>query len=187
MGAGFTGVMTKPRAQRLPGRGRGLSFGVMDAESLFRDHHDDLFRYLLWYTGDEDQAADVVQETFLRLLSRPPARPGDVRPWLFKVATNVVRDGWRRQRDLQPLDAHHRSSDDPVAELEGAERRRWVRRALQHLSARLRGVLLMREQGFTHVEIGEMLGISSNSVGPLAARAMVRLERALRQESGGEL
>ena len=158
----------------------------MDAERLFRDHHEDLFRYLLWYTGDEDQAADVVQETFLRLLSRPPARPGDVRPWLFKVATNVVRDNWRRRPDLRPLDIDYPSSDDPVAELEGAERRRYVRRALQRLSARLRGVLLMREQGFTHVEIGEILGISPNSVGPLAARALVRLERALQQESVDE-
>jgi RNA polymerase sigma-70 factor, ECF subfamily len=177
--------MTKTRAHRLPVRGRGPSFGTVDTERVFLDHHDDLLRYLLWYTGDADQAADVAQETFLRLLSRPPA--GDVRPWLFKVAMNVVRDDWRRQRDLQPLDVDHPSSDDPVAELEGAERRRWVRRALQHLSARLRGVLLMREQGFTHMEIGKILGISPNSVGPLAARALVRLERALRQESADEL
>ena len=159
----------------------------MDAERLFRDHHDDLFRYLLWYTGDEDQAADAAQETFLRLLSRPPARPHDVRPWLFKVATNVVRDNWRRQRHLQPLDVDHPSSDDPVAELEEIERKRGVRRALQHLSARLRGVLLMREHGFTHIEIAKMLGISPNSVGPLTARALVRLERALQQESVDEL
>ena len=76
--------------------------------------------------------------------------------------------------------------DDPVLALEHTERRRTVQRALQRLSARLRAVLLMREQGFTHKEIGKILGISHNSVGPLAARGLIRLEEALRQETVDE-
>ena len=164
----------------------GPRFGVMDAERVYRDHHDDLLQYLVWYTGDSEQAADAAQETFLRLLSRPPERPGNLRPWLFKVATNIVRDGWRKRREFEFLDETIPSPDDPVLALEHTERRRTVQRALQRLSARLRAVLLMREQGFTHREIGKILGISHNSVGPLAARGMVRLETALRQEAVDE-
>jgi RNA polymerase sigma-70 factor, ECF subfamily len=67
----------------------------------------DLFaadRQLLWgmcyrMTGSASDADDLVQDTFLRAIERPPARRDEPwRPWLVKVAMNLARDSLRRRR-----------------------------------------------------------------------------------------
>ena len=69
----------------------------MDVEKLFADNYDGLFRYLIRLTGDPDLAADVAQETFVRLIERTPENTG-IRAWLYRVATNIVRDESRVRR-----------------------------------------------------------------------------------------
>lgn len=147
-------------------------------EALFARHHPPLERYLARLTGDPDLAADVAQEAFVRLLQR---RPGDdaVRPWLFRVATNLVRDSARRKRRRTVLGfrgrAHlshgdpPRSPDDVVERMESG---RLVGDALEGLSDKERRALLMREEGFKHREIAEALGTTTGSVGTLLSRAI---------------
>ncbi|HVY48287.1 MAG TPA: sigma-70 family RNA polymerase sigma factor [Minicystis sp.] len=58
---------------------------------------------LLWglcyrMTGSAADADDLVQDTFVRALERPPAEAGDVRPWLVKVALNLAKDRLRARR-----------------------------------------------------------------------------------------
>jgi RNA polymerase sigma factor (sigma-70 family) len=60
-------------------------------------------RGLLWgiayrMTGVAADADDVVQETFIRAMAKPPARDRPIRPWLVKVAMNAARDSLRRRR-----------------------------------------------------------------------------------------
>ncbi len=61
-------------------------------------------RQLLWgvcyrMTGSASDADDLVQDTFVRAIERPPARRDDPwRPWLVKVAMNLARDALRRRR-----------------------------------------------------------------------------------------
>ncbi len=61
-------------------------------------------RQLLWgicyrMTGSAADADDLVQDTFVRAMERPPARRDEPwRPWLVKVAMNLARDGLRRRR-----------------------------------------------------------------------------------------
>jgi RNA polymerase sigma-70 factor, ECF subfamily len=157
----------------------------MDAGRLFEEHHASLFRYLMRLTGDEDLAHDAAQEAFFRLLSRPPEE-GNLRAWLFTVATNVVRSraGARMRRAGILAGAPLRvpapdPEPDPAEAAEARERRAVVRRALEHLSEKERTVLLMREEGFAHREIAEAVGTTTGSVGTMIARALDRLARAL--------
>ncbi|HUE96909.1 MAG TPA: RNA polymerase sigma factor, partial [Longimicrobiaceae bacterium] len=69
----------------------------MDVEKLFADNYEGLFRYLIRLTGDADLAADVAQETFVRLIEKKPDNTG-IRAWLYRVATNLVRDHSRVRR-----------------------------------------------------------------------------------------
>ena len=69
------------------------------AESAFRAHE----RFLWWLcyrmTGSAADADDLVQETFARVLARPPADlDAPLRPWLVQVAMNLARDQLRRRR-----------------------------------------------------------------------------------------
>lgn len=156
----------------------------MDVERLYRQHHEALRRYLERYAGDAEVAADAAHEAYLRLVATPPRDESDLRGWLFRVATNVVRDGWRRQRTAERLRPPAAQVEPDAARLaELSERLAEVEHALARIAPRLRAVLLMRAEGFSHREIAQALGISANSVGPLAGRALTRLRRILRPKA----
>ena len=59
--------------------------------------------YLLGVTGERDVADDVLQETYFRFfLHQPVEMPViDVRRYLFRIATNLLRDRWRARKDAQ--------------------------------------------------------------------------------------
>lgn len=157
----------------------------MDVESIFDEQYDGLYRYLTRLTGDPDLAADVAQECFIRLVEKRPA-DHQLRAWLYRVGTNLVRDHARVQRRrLELLDESAGSlvpgghPPDPERALEQAETRRVVHRALAALNLRDRTLLLMREQGFSHREMAEAVGTTTKSVGSMIARALQKLARNL--------
>jgi RNA polymerase sigma factor (sigma-70 family) len=72
---------------------------------------------------------------------------------------------------------------DPAAAPERAEVVGRVRAALAALSERDRTILLMREEGFTHREIADAVGTTTQSVGTLIARALDKMAGALGPEA----
>lgn len=137
----------------------------------------ELRRYVHRLTGDADLSEDVAQDAVLRLLRAP--EPIDTpRPWLFRAATNLVRDRARhesmRQRRPPPVE---RDPDTPVEDLERAQRIAGVRAVLARLSERDRELLILRESGFRHAEIAEVMGVATGSVSVLAARALERFRK----------
>jgi RNA polymerase sigma-70 factor, ECF subfamily len=73
------------------------SRGVFDA--AFRAHERFLWGVCYRLTGCAADADDLVQETFVRAMQRPPARVDEsLRPWLVRVAMNLGRDLLRRRR-----------------------------------------------------------------------------------------
>ncbi len=152
----------------------------MDHERLFRTIHPPLHRYLYRLTGDADVADDVAQEAFVRL-SRVTLDEADARPWLFKVATNLVRDRARkaeRHRRLEPDVPRPSASRSPEENAERAETVARVRAVLRSLPERDRTMLLMREEGFRYEEIARVVGVATASVGTLLARAGRRFAEA---------
>jgi RNA polymerase sigma factor (sigma-70 family) len=159
---------------------------------LFERHHAELYRYVARFTGEPDLAEDVVQDVFVRLAERPPADQGQVRGWLFRVATTVAIDAMRGARrrltllrgrpERQPLGD---PPPDPAAALERAETGRRVRAALGELTQKERAILLMREEGFAHREIAVAVGTTTQSVGTMIARALEKLARHLDLDSEG--
>lgn len=159
---------------------------MTDAQQLFDEHHQSLYRYLVRFSGDADLAADAVQEAFLRLVERPPPNDVFARAWLFKVATNVVlenaRAHSRRARLLAASPARTPLGDPPRSPsdyVEADEQRRLVAEALASLTSKERTALLMREEGFSHREIAEAIGTTTGSVGTLLARSLDRLAAVL--------
>lgn len=162
----------------------------MEFDSIFRRLYPSLFRYLQRLTGDPDQADDLAQEAFTRLLQHPLPEK-EARPWLFTVATNLVRDSARkssrRERLLaiyRPMPAQPESAESRLNRRERIER---VRQALDQLRPRDRQLLLMREEGFTYDEMAVAVGVSPTSVGTLLARALKRFTEVYRlQEVSNE-
>ena len=159
---------------------------AVDFEAAYESHQAPLFRYVHRLVGDSDLAADVIQESFVRLLNNP-LPDEDVRRWLFTVATNLVRDDarmrTRRQRLLAEQYERSDMASDPVEIPDQmalrSERIGVARSALAQLSERDRQMLLMREEGFRYSEIAKVIDVAPGSVGTLLARALRRFAKAL--------
>lgn len=156
---------------------------AQDYERFFEEVYPGLLRYCHRLTSDPDVAADVAQESFVRLWTRSVEgeEPG-LRVWLFRAATNLVRDRYRvsenRRRLLEENPVTPWEAPDPEHELERRRDVRRVRRTLDELQERDRQLLLMREEGFSYQEIAEAVGVKATSVGTLLARAQQRFVEA---------
>jgi RNA polymerase sigma-70 factor (ECF subfamily) len=149
--------------------------------------------YLARMTGDDRLADDLLQETYYRFLrTRTPFESDDHRRhYLFRIATNLVRDQWRRARTdalelAEAPDSAPASEDQAVGDR--AHGRIDVTRALEQLKPRERSLLwLAYAQGFSHEEIAAQLGLRAGSLKALLFRARRRLVNALgdRYRSGG--
>ena len=109
----------------------------------------------------------------------------DLKVWLFRVVTNLIRDYERKTKrrrhlalvNLLPSDQGPSSSE----RAERAERIAIARAALANLDARGRELLLMREEGFSHLEMARASGVAKGSVGTLLARARRKFVAELRK------
>ena len=159
----------------------------MDVDELFSKHQAELLRYLTRYAGDPDVAADATQDVYLRLVESPPRKDDNVRAWLFTVATNVVRDVWKKEGQAERLiDTPERApattpAPDPHAGVERAERAVLARQMLTRVSERERTILLMWVEGFSHKEIAEVVGTTPGTIGPTIARALKKLSKQIDQ------
>lgn len=161
----------------------------MNFDALFDAVYPSLFRYCNRLTGDPDQAEDLAQEAFFRLLDRgTKGTEAGLRSWLFMVATNLVRDRSRtretRRRILSGFPPPE-TIPGPDHDLEKAEDIRRVRKALEVLNPRDREMLLLRQEGFSYREIAEVAGVSHRSVGTILARALQRFAAEVSKEEDG--
>jgi len=144
---------------------------------LFNAHFQRIFRYLNRLSSDRELAADVAQETFVKLYERG-SLPDMPEAWLITVAMNAWRNartkGSRRMRLLTPARGEGILSDPPTAPDEAAEAdelRSRVRSALDRMPERDRQVLLLRAEGYRYREIAAALNIRGSSFGVILARA----------------
>jgi RNA polymerase sigma factor (sigma-70 family) len=148
---------------------------------LFETEFPRLYRYLDRISGDPDLAADLAQESFVRLHRRGsmPDRPG---PWLVTVALNLFRNARtmrnRRGRLLTIARAEATLGDPPpMPGQTGSGESERVRAALDHLPERDRELLLLRTEGYSYHELAVALSLHEASIGTLLARA----KRAFRE------
>jgi len=162
----------------------------LDFELQFQKLYPSLFRYLHRLTGDADVAEDIAQEAFVRLI-RQPLPEDEVRPWLFTVAMNLVRDHARkterRQRLLTGAPVLVNPTSLPDEDMERSERVAKVRGSLDRLPLRDRQLLMMREEGFKYEEIAAVIGVAPASVGTLIARALKRFSDLYHSREAGDV
>ena len=146
------------------------------ARALFREHGAALYRFAAVMVRHHQDAEDVVQETFLKLLAHLEAdgELTNARGWLFTVAAHAARDRQRgRLRWLPWRPIHDRRVPPPqLADEDGRLTR--ARAALQRLPQRDRLLLLLRAQGLSYRDIATAARIKPASVGRLLARAVDR-------------
>jgi RNA polymerase sigma-70 factor (ECF subfamily) len=154
----------------------------MNVRALFERHYPGLVRFLHRRVGDRDQAEDLAQMAFVRLMERQPASPDG---WLYVVAANLARDAARgdrrRTHNLAIFSREHRGQTSPSVEhdSETAESNARVAVALRSLSERDRMLLELWSEGVRYRELASSIGVAPSSIAPLLSRAQQRLHRAL--------
>jgi RNA polymerase sigma-70 factor (ECF subfamily) len=155
------------------------------------EYTDALFRVARRLTGRDDDAEDLVQETFARALgSHAQYAPGtNLRAWLFRILRNAHIDQYRRSRnsplrgslpsDEEPTEVAA-SSLDPLRGDQELERLRSVvaediEAALASLSIDARAVILLDLEGLTESELAEALGCTIGTVKSRLSRARAAL------------
>lgn len=147
---------------------------------LFQTHGAGVYRFALVMLRNRQDSEDVVQETFLELLSHLQAG-GDrsnLRGWLFTVAAHACRDRIRRRARWTAWTAANDPPVQPPSLPDEDGRMRAVRDAMRKLGARDRLLLALRAQGLSYREIAQAAGLRPASVGRLLARAVDRWQRA---------
>jgi RNA polymerase sigma-70 factor (ECF subfamily) len=169
--------------------------GDSDAFRLLVEQHSRaVFRLAFRMTGNEQDAEDVVQETFLRAyrqLGKYEAR-SSFSTWLYRIASNYSLDlirmrkrhedkrelGKADERDiLQTLPVNTPGPDRILYSSQVQER---VNEALNELSAQERTAFVLRHfEGLSIDEIGETLGTGTNATKHSIFRAVQKLRRSL--------
>lgn len=145
-----------------------------------------VFAFLLRMLGSREDAQDLCQETFLRMIrSAGNYQPnGQFQSWLFRIAGNLARSRLRRRKIIKWLSFDNSRPDPPSnapdaqLEMEQEELRTEVRAAIAKLPDRQREALLLKQyQDLKYQEIADIMGLSVASVQMLLHRAMVTLRK----------
>lgn len=132
-----------------------------------------------WLVRNDQDAEDVVQESFLKAFKAQASfRGGEAKTWMLSIVRNTAMDFRRRDKSrvavplgdegFEPRD----DSPDPERVLLDQSRREQVRQAISHLEPEFREVIVLREmEGLSYKEIAAALGIPMGTV-------MSRLSRA---------
>jgi RNA polymerase sigma-70 factor (ECF subfamily) len=159
---------------------------------LVERHSRPVFRLAYRLTGNQEDAEDVVQETFLRAyrrLERFESRSG-FGTWIHRIAVNCAMDLLRqrpRHQTAAPLDNFDGAADVPDEGAAGPERlaesaqiRAKLNRVLDELTPAERTAFMLRHfEGRSLAEIGRVLGLRTSATKHSIFRAVQKMRRAL--------
>ena len=148
-----------------------------------------LWAYLARVSTDRALADDLMQESFVRFLvaQRPELSlaEGEVaaRRYLFRIATNLLRDHWRRPvaASIEEVPEEFFANPDRSAQ---ADSQAMLGPALAQMRPRERQLLwLAHAEGYSHREIAQITGLASASIRLLLFRARRRIARILTEQA----
>ena len=152
-------------------------------ENFYREHSRPLWAYIRRVADSAEIADDVTQESFMKFLSATLHTDENQKAYLYRIATNLTYDYFRRQkRETKRQTAapvHQEPAYEPFAPESG------LAAVFEKLNLQERSLLwLAYVEGHQHIEIAQMLGLKSLSVRVLLFRAKRKLAGLLDAQNG---
>ncbi len=148
----------------------------------FEAYQAPLFRYLVRLVGNEERAADLLQDTFVRALrAQGKPMPDNPSAWLYRIATNLAYDALRRRRRLRWLPFR---GDEQAPAFEGSV---GTAQSVRHCLAGLRpaeaeALLLYEYAGLNCVEIAALQDEEASAVRMRISRARSKFRNLYKKE-----
>ena len=165
-----------------------------ELESLFREHHDRIFRAAYRITGSVVDAEDVLQTVFLRLSRRSVKETINLEPspasYLHRAAVNASLDLMRQRGrtdsvsidDVAPVLSAN-AKLNPETQRASNELRTKVRQAISKLGEKSAEMFVLKYfEGYGNNEIAEQMGTSAMVVGVLLHRARARVKKEIGED-----
>ena len=155
-------------------------------ERLFREHNEALIRFLLARLRSQQEAHEVAQEAYVRLLSLDePGAVSYLRAFLFKTAANLAIDRLRRG-ELQvrakgsPLFSEFSDTRTPERQVAATQAVQRLERLIAAMPAkRRRAFMLRRFEGLNVSDVARQLGLSKRTVREHVAHALLQCRACL--------
>ena len=166
----------------LASKGDRLAF-----ERIYRTHLDRVYSVCVRMVGDRGKAEELTQDVFVRVWEKLGSFRGDsaFSTWLHRLAVNVVlndreAEGRRRKRHDDGIEDMDSISTGDVRALPVPGLSLDLERAIATLPAGARKVFVLHDvEGYTHEEIGDMLGVTAGGCKAQLHRARMLLRRML--------
>lgn len=162
-------------------------------EEILFNYEKPIFNHLIRLVGSRDEAADLLQETFIRLYTKRAQidTEGNLKNWLYKVATNIAYDHFRKKKRENLVSIDDEALSETIetklsyTNLEQEIATIDLESALQKIRIHYKGILLLYyREGFSYEEIGKILEIPINTVKTHLRRARQELNKLLKESYG---
>jgi RNA polymerase sigma-70 factor (ECF subfamily) len=159
---------------------------VAVVERLFREHNAALLRFLRGRVGSRNEALEVAQEAYVRLLSLDqPGAVSYLRAFLFKTAANIAIDRNRRHRSYDKvtggqLFGEFTENRTPERQLAAEQTLHRLARLIESMPAKCRASFVMSQiQGLDAATIAAELGITDSMVRKYVVRALLHCRQQM--------
>jgi RNA polymerase sigma factor (sigma-70 family) len=154
-------------------------------EELYRRFSPRMYAVCLRYAGNAEEAEDILQEGFIKVFKKLESFRGEgsFEGWVRRIFVNTAIEHFRRKRYLQPVTEKEENTIEgkSLSALDGLAEKD-ILALVQQLSPGYRTVFNMYVvEGYTHKEIGDMLGISEGTSKSQLSRAKVILQDMVKQ------
>ena len=156
-----------------------------DFKMIYDAHFDDLRRYLIYRSGDQDLSKDIAQNVFMKVWTKKiEIASGNIKSLLFKMATDEFISHIRKKK----VEKEYTESIDlrlirePYNNDDLLEKKVLFQKALNQLPEKQKTALLMNKmQGLTYKEIAEVLNLSQKAIEKRIGLALKALKQNLNQ------
>ena len=163
-----------------------------DFERIFNENHALVYRVAYRVTGSNEDAEDVLQTLFLRLLRREvlPDIERNPKAYMHRAAINIALDIVKqRSRNVTTGNVEDELVGSvPQQRMPAFRIQDWLRDALAELNPKASEIFILKHiEGYDNAEIASMLGTSRGTVAVLLFRARARLKKSIRKRLGENL
>ncbi len=155
-----------------------------DIETIYDTYYRDVYHFALFYTNNRQEAEDITQETFIKIMKNLGSlqNPERLKTWIFSIAKHTAIDLKRKQKFIQYLPdwIYEKESEEATPEKRTIQKKDWeeLQEALITLKPTYRSIIILRGlKELSIKETAEIMGCSERKVRVDYHRAIQQMKK----------